>query len=246
MKHHFRDQVKDPRDPHGIRHPLPAILALIALAVSAGCHGPEAIAEFAQSLNHHQRRRLRCRPRPGKQREYDVPSVDTFRRTLKEVDSLELAKSLIEWMKTQDPRSPVWIHFDGKVLKGAEPAPATDPKTHETHVPTEIDPAKQKPKADGALTLVNFMTGDQKLTHQLAVPSNTNEEAAVLAALSSIDLIGLRMSFDAAHMTKKGLRQLTLYNGADFLGRLKANQPNALAKAQQLLPGAVPPSTGVD
>lgn len=244
--HHFHNQVKDYRDPHGVRHPLAAILMIIALAVCAGCHGPEAIGEFAQHLNHHQRRRMRCRPRPGKPREYDVPSIDTFRRSLKEVDAISLAKSLIGWMKVQDPRTAVWVHFDGKVLKGAEPAPAADPKIIQAHVPTEVDPQQQKPKANKALTLVNFMTDEQKLIQQLAVPSNTNEEAAVAAALSSIDLTGYRVSFDAAHMVKNTLRQLTLYNGADYMGRLKANQPNALAKAQQLLPGDFPPSTGVD
>jgi hypothetical protein len=35
---------------------------------------------------------------------------------------------------------------------------------------------------------------------------------------------------------------LTQHNGAEFLLCLKANQPLALAKAQQLLPGALPPS----
>ena len=244
--HHFHHHVQDYRDPHGLRHPLPAILMIIALALCAGCHGPEAIGEFAQSLNHHQRRRMRCRPRPGKRREYDVPSIDTFRRCLKQVDSAQLAKSLIDWMKTQDPHLPMWVHFDGKVLKGTEPAPAVDPTTLDPHKPIEIDPQQQKPKANKALTLVNFMTDDQKLIQQLAVPSNTNEEAAVAAALGSIDLTGYRVSFDAAHMVKNTLRQLTLYNGADYLGRLKANQTNAFAKAQQLLPGALPPSTGVD
>jgi len=243
---HFRNHVKDHRDCHGLRHPLPAILTITALAVSAGCRGPDAIAEFAQNLNHHQRRRLRCRVRPGKPREFDVPSVDTFRRCLKVVDAAQLAKSLIDWMKVQDPDIPAWVHFDGKVLKGAAPAPAADAQVVEPHALTEVDPQQQKPRADKALALVNFMTSDQKLIHQLAVPSNTNEEAAVAAALSSIDLTGYRVSFDAAHMVKNTLRQLTLYNGADYLGRLKANQPNALEKAQQLLPGDVPPSTGVD
>jgi len=244
--HHFHNQVPDHRDPHGLRHPLPAILMIIALAVCAGCRGPEAIGEFAQNLNHHQRRRLRCRPRPGTRREYDVPSTDTVRRSLKEVDPMQLAKSLIDWMHVQDPKSSAWVHFDGKVLKWAQPAPAADPKTLEAHAPTEIDPQQQKPKANQALVLVNFMTDDQKLIKQVAVPSNTNEEAAVAAALGSIDLVGNRVSFDAAHMVKSTLRQLTLRNGADYVGRLKGNQPNAFAKAQRVLPGAVPPSTGVD
>lgn len=243
---HFRKNVCDYRDPHGVRHPLPALLAIMALAVCAGCHGPEAIAEFAQDLNHHQRRRLRCRPRPGKPGQYDVPSVDTIRRSLKQVDSLQLAKSLIGWMKAQDPRPEVWVHFDGKVLKGAEPAPAGDAKALAAHAPAEVEPSQQKPHANQSLALVNFLTPDQKLIDQVAVPSNTNEEAAVAAALGSMDLKGLRVGFDAAHMVKGTLRQLTFFNGADYAGRLKANQPNALAKARRLLPGDLPPSAGVD
>ena len=84
------------------------------------------------------------------------------------------------------------------------------------------------------------------MNNAASIESWANEEAAVAAALGSIDLTGYRVSFDAAHMVKNTLRQLTLYNGADYLGRLKANQTNAFAKAQQLLPGALPPSTGVD
>jgi hypothetical protein len=243
---HFRRGVSDYRDPQGLRHPLPAILTIIALAVCAGCHGPEAIGEFARDLNRHQRRRLRCRPRRGKPGQYDVPSTDTFRRALKKVDSISLAKSLIGWMKIQDPEPDVWVHFDGKVLKWAEPAAATDEQVAKAHVPAEIDPASQKPKANQSLALVNFLTPDQKLVGQVAVPRNTNEEAAVAAQLGSMDLTGLRLGFDAAHMVKANLRQLTFINGADYAGRLKANQPNALAKAQQLLPGAVPPSASVE
>jgi hypothetical protein len=70
----FRKQMTDPRDPHGVRHKLASVLALIALAVAAGCKGPHAIAEFAQSLNHAQRGRLRCRPRKGRLSVAETPS----------------------------------------------------------------------------------------------------------------------------------------------------------------------------
>ena len=72
----FHKQMTDPRDPRGVRHKLAGFLALIALAMVAGCKGPHAIAEFAHSLNHGQRRRLHCRPRRGHPREYDVPQSE--------------------------------------------------------------------------------------------------------------------------------------------------------------------------
>ena len=40
---------------------------------------------------------------------------------------------------------------------------------------------------------------------------------------------------------KANCRQLTQGNGADFVFSRKANPPSALAKAQQLLPGTLPP-----
>ena len=99
----FRKQMTDPRDPHGVRHKLASVLALIALAVAAGCKGPHAIAEFAQSLNPAQRGRLRCRPRKGRSREYDVPCERTFRRLLKKVDPEQLKDALTGWMEAEDP-----------------------------------------------------------------------------------------------------------------------------------------------
>src|ERR1035441_2906072 len=102
----------DPRKRRGVRHKLAGFLTLIALAVAVGCKGPHAIAEFAHSLNHAQRRRLRCRPRPGRPREYDVPSERTFRRLLKKVDSEQLKDVLVSWMAGQDPAPLQVVHVD--------------------------------------------------------------------------------------------------------------------------------------
>jgi hypothetical protein len=241
----FRLEMTDPRKPKGVRYALATVLTLIALAITAGCQGPHAIAEFLQSLNHGQRRHLRCRPRKGTRREYDVPSERTLRRILEKVDPDRLKDILVQWMQPQNPVSDQLLHLDGKVLKNAHPAPARSPAAEAQSVapePCEIPPELQKPKADKALTLVNFLTSGQQLIDQIAVPSNTNEEAAVAAHLPQMDLAGVCITADAAHTTKANARQLSQNNGADFLLFLKANQPLALAKAQQLLPGHFPPS----
>jgi hypothetical protein len=235
----------DPRDPRGVRHQLASFLALIALAVVAGCKGVHAIAQFAESLNHAQRRHLRCRPRRGHRREYDVPSERTFRRLLKRVDSEELKNVLTGWMQAEDGTALKVVHADGKVVKNAQPAAPRCPVQQldsASEEPCEIPPELQKPKADKALTLVNFQTTDQRLVDQVAVPRNTNEEAALAAHLPQMDLAGVCLTADAAHLTKANCRQLTQGNGAEFFLFLKANQPLALAKAEQLLPGTLPPS----
>ena len=239
----FRKQMTDPRKARGVRHKLASFLTLIALAVVAGCKGPHAVAEFAHSLNPAQRGRLRCRPRRGRPREYDVPSERTFRRLLKKVDCEQLKEVLTSWMQSEDPAALQIVHADGKVLKNAQPAPPRSPAQQAASAePSEIPPELQKPKADKALMLVNFQTTDQRLVDQVAVPRDTNEEAALAAHLPKMDLAGVCLTADAAHTTKANCRQLTQGNGADFFLFLKANQPLALAKAEQLLPGALPPS----
>jgi len=242
---HFRQRMTDPRHPRGVRHQLASFLTLIALAVAAGCKGPHAISQFARSLNHAQRGRLRCRPRPGRPREYEVPCERTFRRLLEKVDGEELKDALVSWMAAEDPAPLQVVHVDGKVVKNAQPAPARSAAQLAEAAgaePSEVPAQLQKPKADKALMLVNFQTSQQRLVDQVAVPRDTNEEAAVAAHLPKMDLAGVCLTADAAHTVKANCRQLTQNNGAEFFLFLKGNQPTALAKAEQLLPGALPPS----
>ena len=241
----FRRLMTDPRKPRGVRHKLAGCLTLIALAVAAGCKGPHAIAEFARSLPHGQRGRLRCRARRGRPRQYDVPCERTFRRLLQKVEAEQLKDVLVNWMAAEDPAPLQVVHVDGKVVKNAQPAPARSAAQQAQAAsaePCEIPAELQKPKADKALMLVNFQTTDQRLVDQVAVPRDTNEEAAVAAHWPQMDLAGVCLTADAAHTTKANCRQLTQANGAEFFLFLKANQPTALAKAGQLLPGTLPPS----
>jgi hypothetical protein len=241
----FRQRMTDPRQARGLRHRLASVLALCALAVAAGCQGVHAIAQFAQSLTHPQRRHLRCRPRPSRRQEYDVPCERTFRRMLKGVDPDELKNVLTGWMAAEDPHPLQVLHVDGKTVKNAQPAPPRSPAQAAeatAQEPSDIAPELQKPKADRALVLVNFQTTDQRLVDQLAVPRDTNEEATVAVHLPKMNLAGVCLTADAAHLTKANCRQLTQHNGAEFFLFLKGNQPTALAKAEQLLPGTLPPS----
>jgi len=155
----------DPRKPRGVRHPIASLVCLAALAVAAGCQGPHAIAEFAHSLNHGQRRRLRCRPRPGKPREFEVPSERTFRRLLKVIACEQLRQSFSAWMAHLDPEPVRVVHLDGKVIKNAEAAPAAlahDPDLVAAAATVDTPTDLQKPKAEKALTLVNFQTPQQR------------------------------------------------------------------------------------
>ena len=239
-----RRHVRDPRDPRGIRHAIGSVVATAALAVAAGCQGPHALAQFAESLNHGQRRRLGGRPKSGARRQYEVPCERTFGRLLAVIDSEQLRRAFTDWMATLDPTPVTVLHLDGKVVRNADPAPPRLAQEPALAAAAALDtpPEQQKPKAEKALTLVNFQTPDQRLIDQIAVPQDTNEEAAVAAHLPQLDLTGVLVIGDAAHTTKANCRHLTQDQGADYLFFLKGNQPHAYAKAQQLLAGALPPS----
>ena len=238
-------RMQDPRKSRGLRHRLANILALMALAVLAGEKSPHGIYKFAEELNHGQRRLLRCRPRKGKAGQFDVPCERTFRRMLKQVDPEQLKLTLVAWMRAHDQEPIKTLHLDGKVIKNAAPAPA-QPKPEATpaasapvpEVPSEL----QKPLADKALMLVNFLTTKQRLVDQIAVPENTNEEGAVATHLWKMDLPDIIVTADAAHTTKANCRQLTQQCRAETVLILKANQPHALAKAEQAFTGDFPPS----
>jgi hypothetical protein len=145
-------------------------------------------------------------------------------------------------MAGMDPLPLKVLHLDGKVLWNAARARLEeDTVLAQAALTVDTPPDLQKPKAEQALTLVNFQAPEQSLIDQMAVPQDTNEEAAVAAHLPKMDLAGVLIIADAAHTVKANCRQITQMKGGDYLFFLKGNQPVALAKAQQLLPGNLPP-----
>ena len=86
--------------------------------------GPHAIAEFAKSLNHGQRRRLRFRRIVGTRHQFEVPCERTFERVLKLIACDNLRSVYSEWMATVDPEAVKILHMDGKAVRNADPAPA--------------------------------------------------------------------------------------------------------------------------
>ena len=244
-----RQRLTDPRSAQGQRHSLASIVTVAALAIASGCQGPHAIGEFAQSLNHGQRRQLRFRRIAGTKHQFEMPCERTFERMLKEITCDELREVYSAWMATLDPEPVKVLHLDGKAIRNADPAPARlkkDPALVKAAASVDTPSELQKPKAEKALMLVNFQTPSQRVVDQIAVPRDTNEEAAVAAHLATMDLAGVLVIGDAAHTVKANCRLITHEKGGDYLFFLKGNQPTAFAKAQQLLLGAVPPSGSVD
>jgi len=103
---------------------------------------------------------------------------------LKVIDADQLRAVYARWMAGLDPQPLTVLHLDGKVLRNADPAPPrlkVDAALAQAAQTVDTPAQLQKPKAEKALTLVNFQTPGQRLIDQIAVPQDTNEEAAVAA-----------------------------------------------------------------
>lgn len=240
-----RARLIDHRRPKGVRYPIASVVCMAAVAIGAGCRGTHAIAEFVQTLNHGQRRRLRCPRVRGAKHQFKVPCERTFIRLLQKIDSDQLRQIFSDWMAQMDPEPLKVIHLDGKVLRNAHSAPPAmekDSSLAQAAALIDTPQEQQKPKAEKALTLVNFQTPNQRLIDQIVVPRDTNEEAAVAAHLPKMDLCGVTIIGDAAHTVKANCHHITQEQGAEYVFFLKGNQPTAFAKAKQLLLGDFPPS----
>jgi len=185
-------------------------------------------------------------PRRGHPRQCDVPCERTFERLLKVIPPEQLRAVYARWVAGLDPQPLTVLHLDGKVLRNADPAPPRlqeDAALAQAAQTVDTPPELQKPKAEQALTLVNFQTPPQRLIDQIAVPQDTNEEAAVAAHLPALDLPGVLVIGDAAQTVEANGRNVTQKFGGDHFFFLKGNQPLALVKARHLTVRACLPTT---
>lgn len=103
--------IPDPRDASGKRHPLVAVLNLVATAVTCGMKSLEAIAEFGRSLPPAQIRELgftRARP----------PCKATLSNLLRRLDLTAVEEQLRLWA-SQRAGKPSHIALDGKTARGS-------------------------------------------------------------------------------------------------------------------------------
>jgi Druantia protein DruA/DDE_Tnp_1-associated len=121
----FFSEIPDPRRAQGRRHRLPTVLSLAAAASLCGMRGYRAIADWAQSLSQHARRRFRCRYEKGG---YSVPSESIIRDLLIRIDPVALDRALQRWNQryAQEDES---LAIDGKTMCNA-----IDDQGHQTHI----------------------------------------------------------------------------------------------------------------
>ena len=157
----------DPRDPHGRRHPLPALLSLTAVALLAGMRSLEAIAQFARDHG------LAFRLALGFTR-LAPPCKATLSNLFRALDIGAYERALAAWLVARCPDLGDAIALDGKTLRGS--AGYAVPGAHLL--------AAYAPKVAGVIG-------------QLRVDGKTNEHKAALELLGVLPLQGKVVTGDA-------------------------------------------------
>ena len=212
-------KVPDPRDPRGVRYPLPGMLAVAVCAVLAGARSLTAIGEWALDLSIEQLGRIQLDK---------APTESTLRKLFARLDGAALDRQLavMAWTRTRHAGGRRVIAIDGKTVRGARSLTTTAP-----HLVAALD----------------HVSG--VVLGQNAIEAKSNEIPAVrdlLAGFDPADLRGCVITADAMH-TQDDTAQAIRDAGADYVFTVKANRPTLL-KALKALPWAAVPvgSTSTD
>jgi predicted transposase YbfD/YdcC len=194
-------QVPDPRDPRGVRHPLGAVLALVCCALLCGTRHLAGIAEWGRN---HSPALLRALGFTRSQ----SPAGSTLHNLLQELDWAALEAQLREWAGAVEAHlgatTPAWpeeaLALDGKSMRGA---------------------LKLGAEVVATVTALGHRLG---LTAGAAEVTDGDEIAAVEALLQNLVLAGKVVTLDALHTQRRTARRIG-EQGGHYVMIVKGNQP---------------------
>ena len=187
--------IPDPRGLQGIRHPLPAVMGMVALAMLMGRKSLTAIARFGRQYGPALAHALGFRR--GK-----TPSTSTLSRTLRRIDPEDLEAVLSHWLRGRiDPTTLDHIAIDGKALRGSR----------DGEVPGHHLVAASAPAVKAVLA-------------QIRVDSRTNEHKAALELLGILPVKGAVVTGDAI-FCQRDLSEEVIDAGGNYIWVVKDNQP---------------------
>ena len=195
----YVEQVPDPRDAHGVRHPVGALLKVVLLAVLSGIkcvehmgvYASENWAEFSEILgfNH-----------------WHPPDGETFRLLLKRLDSTALTQVFENWMSDLLKDKTFDVAWDGKACRGVI--------------------AEGKPAGKGVQLLNVFVHDLQVVLTQWPLENKKGESTVGKANLG--DLIekypGIRLLTGDSGLSGRNLCETIVNYKRDYLIRIKGNK----------------------
>jgi predicted transposase YbfD/YdcC len=202
----YLDNLKDRRDPRGVRYPLAIALVFIILAKLAGEDEPHGFAQWVAL-----RKELLCQALHFERG--STPHEITYSRILGQaVDVEELQQAVTEFLLATAKAEPGReINLDGKALRGTIPAGQTQ----------------------GLHVLAAYLPDAGVVLMQMEVGAKDNEISAAPRLLKAIDLQGKIVTGDAMFAQRELSRQV-IEAGGDYVWSVKENQPSLRAEIEAL------------
>jgi hypothetical protein len=208
----FRE-VPDPRHPKSRRHPLPAMLALIALGLLMGARDVLDIWRKVACLSQSQREAIGLWVRDRQSRRLKMPGYDALNDLLAAIDPGAYAHTLTAWLQVNAGVLPRTLALDGKSVGNGRCGMIITLCRHEDGRPVAMTPASGK-KEDCEVS-----------------------EARALLADPRVELINALVTADPLH-NKEATARVILEKGGDYLIGTKENTPVRLENATRALENA--------
>lgn len=203
-------EVPDPRHPKSRRHPLPAMLSLIALGLLMGARDVLDIWRKVACLSQSQREAIGLRVRDKQTKRLKMPGYDALNDVLAAVDPEAYAQALTAWLQANTGLLPRSLALDGKSVGNGRCGMIITLCRHEDGRPVAMAPATGK-KEDCEVS-----------------------EARALLADDRVQLANALITADPLH-NKHDTIQIILQKGGDYLVGTKENTSRRLKGANRAL-----------
>ncbi|HEY2672796.1 MAG TPA: ISAs1 family transposase [Rugosimonospora sp.] len=241
--------VPDPRDARGVRHRLPAVLAMALAAVLAGNTSFYAIGQWIAGAGQKTLKALGARWDAASGR-YVGPDEKTVRGLCARLDGDALDAALGRWLQRRAE-----LAFAARMRTGRRPS--RDPKARrrakaagqrharksarQPHVPPRPGVAVDGKTSRGARTageaaphLLAAVTHAGVVLTQRQVADKSNEITAFIPLLSPLDLTGSVVTSDAMQTQRANARFLRQTKDAHFIFPVLDNQPTLFDRLDTL------------
>jgi hypothetical protein len=205
-------QVPDPRRAQSRRHPLPAMLTLVALGLLMGGRDMLNIWRKVAKLDQKQRAAIGLKVRSKQSGLLTMPGYDALNDLMNALDPHAYAAALTAWLQANNGILPRSLALDGKSVGDGKCGMIVTLCRHEDGRPVAMIPASGK-KEDGEVS-----------------------EARALLADPHVRLENALVTADPLHNKEATLRVI-VEKGGDYLVGAKANTSKRLEAAQNRLEG---------
>ena len=253
-------RVPDPRDARGVRHRLPAVLAMASAAVLAGSKSFYAIGQWIAGAGQKTLKTLGARRDPASGR-YLGPDEKTVRRVCAMVDGDAVDGALGRWVTRRTALAVAARSRVGRPRRKADRRKAdrrsrrakaagqrrARKSVRDRHRPVMPGVAVDGKTARGARTkegkaphLLAAVTHGGIVLAQRQVAEKSNEITAFIPLLQPLDLTGFVITSDAMQTQRANARFLREDKHAHFLFPVLDNQPTLFARLDALSWAEVP------